>query len=149
MLKNANEVGDEAGNYGRRGIRAFAELGWVPHDEVDHAAARTQDFAYNDFCVAQVAQYLGRQEDYKTYRERAFYYKNTFNGETDFMQGRLRDGSWETPFDEFRWGGAYRRFSLAVHLGCPKRCSRPHRALWGNRKDSGKVGPHARVAAAL
>ena len=107
MLKNANEVGDEAGNYGRRGIRAFAELGWVPHDEVDHAAARTQDFAYNDFCVAQVAQYLGRQEDYKTYRERAFYYKNTFNEETDFMQGRLRDGSWETPFDEFRWGGAY------------------------------------------
>ena len=107
MLKNANEVGDEAGNYGRRGIRAFAELGWVPHDEVDHAASRTQDFAYNDFCVAQVAQYLGRQEDYQTYRERAFYYKNTFNGETGFMQGRLRDGSWETPFDEFRWGGAY------------------------------------------
>jgi len=107
MLKNANEVGDEAGNYGRRGIRAFAELGWVPHDEVDHAASRTQDFAYNDFCVAQVAQYLNRQEDYQTYRERAFYYKNTFNGETGFMQGRLRDGSWETPFDEFRWGGAY------------------------------------------
>ena len=107
MLKNANEVGDEAGNYGRRGIRAFAELGWVPHDEVDHAAARTQDFAYNDFCVAQVAQYLGRQKDYETYRERAFYYKNTFNKETEFMQGRLRDGSWEKPFDEFRWGGAY------------------------------------------
>ena len=107
MLKNANEVGDEAGNYGRRGIRAFAELGWVPHDEVDHAASRTQDFAYNDFCLAQVAHYLGRAEDYQTYRERAFYYKNTFNDATGFMQGRLRDGSWETPFDEFRWGGAY------------------------------------------
>ena len=107
MLKNANEIGDEAGNYGRRGIEAFANLGWVPHDEVEHAASRTQDFAYNDFCVAQVAKALGREDDYRRYSERAFYYRNTFNKATDFMQGRLRDGSWETPFDEFRWGGAY------------------------------------------
>ena len=105
MLKNANEVGDEAGNYGRRGIRAFAELGWVPHDEVD-PQPRAQDFAYNDFCVAQVAQYLGRQEDYETYRERAFYYKNTFNKETDFMQGRHATVLGDA-MDEFRWGGAY------------------------------------------
>jgi predicted alpha-1,2-mannosidase len=79
----------------------------VPHDEVDHAASRTQDFAYNDFCVAQVAKALGREDDYRHYRERAFYYRNTFNKETGFMQGRLRDGSWDEPFDEFRWGGAY------------------------------------------
>jgi|TARA_B110000116_G_scaffold197407_1_gene172200 predicted alpha-1,2-mannosidase len=107
MLKNANEIGDEAGHYGRRGIEAFVSLGWVPHDEVEHAASRTQDFAYNDFCVAQVAKALGHKDDYRRYSERAFYYRNTFNKATGFMQGRLRDGSWETPFDEFRWGGAY------------------------------------------
>ena len=107
MVKNATQVGDDEGNYGRRGIEAFATLGWVPHDEVEHAAARTQDFAYNDFCVAQVARALGREEEYRRYRERAFYYRNTFNRKTGFMQGRLRDGSWETPFDEFGWGGAY------------------------------------------
>lgn len=107
MVKNASEVGDEAGNYGRRGIEAFVDLGWVPHDEVDHAASRTQDFAYNDFCVAQVAKALGREDDYRRYRERSFYYRNTYNAQTGFMQGRLRDGSWETPFDEFRWGGAF------------------------------------------
>ena len=107
MLKNATQVGDKEGNYGRRGIKAFAELGWVPHDEVEHAASRTQDFAYNDFCVAQVARALGRERDYHTYKERAFYYRNTFNGKTGFMQGRNRDGSWAEPFDEFRWGEAY------------------------------------------
>ena len=107
MLKNANEVGDDEGNYGRRGIEAFAELGWVPDDEVEHAASRTQDFAYNDFCVAQVARALGREEDYRKYRQRAFYYRNTFNSRTGFMQGRKRDGSWAEPFDEFRWGEAY------------------------------------------
>ena len=107
MVKNATQVGDDEGNYGRRGIEAFATLGWVPHDEVEHAAARTQDFAYNDFCVAQVARALGREEEYRRYRERAFYYRNKFNRKTGFMQGRLRDGSWDTPFDEFGWGGAY------------------------------------------
>ena len=107
MVKNATLVGDDAGHYGRRGIEAVAELGWVPHDEVEHAAARTQDFAYNDFCVAQVARALGRETEDQRYRQRAFNYRNTFNPETGFMQGRLRDGSWETPFDEFRWGGSY------------------------------------------
>ncbi|MEZ5277079.1 MAG: GH92 family glycosyl hydrolase [Opitutaceae bacterium] len=107
MLKNATRTGDDAGNYGRRGIRAYMELGWVPHDEVEHAASRTQDFAYNDFCVAQVARALGHEEDCEEFRRRAFHYRNTFNKATGFMQGRLRDGSWESPFDEFRWGGAY------------------------------------------
>tara|TARA_B100001250_G_scaffold413573_1_gene448145 strand:+ start:1217 stop:3409 length:2193 start_codon:yes stop_codon:yes gene_type:complete len=107
MIKNANEVGDDAGNYGRRGIKAFEELGWVPHDEVEHAASRTQDFAYNDFCIAQVARILGKKIEASKYIERAKYYRNTFNPETGFMQGRLRDGSWATPFSELCWGNEY------------------------------------------
>lgn len=107
MVKNANEVGDDAGNYGRRGIKAFEELGWVPHDEVEHSASRTQDFAYNDFCVAQVADFLGKKAESARYMQRAKYYRNTFNSETGFMQGRLRDGSWATPFNEFRWGNEF------------------------------------------
>jgi predicted alpha-1,2-mannosidase len=107
MRKNATDVGDEAGHYGRRGIVAFDTLGYVPADRVDHAAARTQDFAYNDFCVAQVAKGLGKMDDYKRWIKRAFYYRNTFDPTVGFMRGRNADGSWETPFDEFAWGGAY------------------------------------------
>lgn len=107
MRKNATQVGDEAGNYGRRGIRAFEALGYVPADQVEHAAARTQDFAYNDFCVAQVARALGKTEDYARFVKRAFYYRNTFDPGVGFMRGRNADGAWETPFDAFAWGGAY------------------------------------------
>ena len=107
MIKNANEVGDDEGNYGRRGIKAFEKLGWVPHDEIEHAASRTQDFAYNDFCIAQVARFLGKESDSIKYYNRARYYKNTFNNQTGFMQGRLRDGSWAIPFNEFSWGNEY------------------------------------------
>lgn len=107
MVKNATEVGDEAGNYGRRGIREFDELGFVPTDLIEHAASRTQDFAYNDFCVAQVAKALGKEADYERFMKRAMYYRNTFDADVGFMRGRNADGSWETPFDEFAWGGAY------------------------------------------
>ncbi|MGA1196752.1 MAG: GH92 family glycosyl hydrolase, partial [Candidatus Latescibacterota bacterium] len=107
MRKNATEVGDEAGHYGRRGIMEFDQLGYVPADRVDHAASRTQDFAYNDYCVAQVAKALGKQDDYERFIKRAFYYRNTFDPNVDFMRGRNTDGSWETPFNEFAWGGAF------------------------------------------
>jgi predicted alpha-1,2-mannosidase len=107
MLKNATQAGDEDGNYGRRGIEDFDRLGWVPTDRIEHAASRTQDFAYNDFCVAQVAKGLGHSDDAKRFFARALYYRNTYNPASGFMQGRLEDGSWEEPFDQFRWGGAY------------------------------------------
>lgn len=107
MYKNATEAGDEDGNYGRRGIEYFERLGWVPADRVEHAASRTQDFAYNDFCVAQVAKGLGKDEDARRFFARALHYRNTYNPASGFMQGRLEDGSWEEPFDEFRWGGAF------------------------------------------
>ncbi|MDA0708579.1 MAG: GH92 family glycosyl hydrolase [bacterium] len=106
MLKNATEVGDDAGNFGRRGIQEFDLLGYVPADRIEHAASRTQDFAYNDFCVAQIARALGKQADYERFIRRALYYRNTFDSEVGFMRGRNADGSWQTPFDAFAWGGA-------------------------------------------
>ncbi|MBT4137352.1 MAG: glycoside hydrolase family 92 protein [Candidatus Latescibacteria bacterium] len=107
MYKNATEVGDEAGNYGRRGIEEFDELGYVPADKIDHAASRTQDFAYNDYCVAQIAKALGKQDDYERFIKRASYYRNTFDPNVDFMRGRNTDDSWQDPFNEFAWGGAF------------------------------------------
>jgi predicted alpha-1,2-mannosidase len=107
LLRDATEKGAESGAYGRRGIEAYLELGYVPADEVIESASRTQDFAYNDFCVAQVAKALGRDDDYRRLVRRAFNYRNVYDPEVGFMRGRNRDGSWEAPFDPFRWGGPY------------------------------------------
>jgi predicted alpha-1,2-mannosidase len=136
MFKNATEVGDNEGNYGRRGIQEFDQLGYVPADQIEHAASRTQDFAYNDYCVAQIAKTLGKQDDYDRFIKRATYYRNTFDPNVDFIRGRNADGSWQTPFDEFAWGGAFSKGSawqctwavphdpagLIALLGGPEKC---------------------------
>ncbi len=107
MLRDATEVGNEEGSFGRAGIKAFDELGYVPTDEFEHAASRTMDHAYTDFCVAQVASGVGRQQDARRFFDRSLNYRNTFDGGSGFARGRRRDGSFEAPFDEFAWGGAY------------------------------------------
>jgi predicted alpha-1,2-mannosidase len=107
MRRNAFEVGDDHENYGRRGIREFTDQGFVPADRYDAATACTQDYAYNDWCIAQVAKVLGRDDDYRILIERATNYRNVYDPNVGFMRGRNADGKWEEPFREFGWGGAY------------------------------------------
>jgi predicted alpha-1,2-mannosidase len=122
MRRDAFEEGDARGRYGRAGVSAYAELGYVPADEFMHAAARTQEYAYDDFCIAQLAQALGHEQDARTLSRRALSYRNTFDPAVGFMRGRLRDGSWLEPFDQFAWdlrayieGGAWQYSWAAPH----------------------------------
>ncbi|HEU5103072.1 MAG TPA: GH92 family glycosyl hydrolase, partial [Roseiflexaceae bacterium] len=103
MHKDAFEKGDPNEGYGRTGLFDYIALGYVPAGEVAHAAARTQEFAYNDFCVAQIARALGIEDDARELSRRALFYRNTYDPAVGFMRGRLRDGSWLEPFDEFAW----------------------------------------------
>lgn len=107
MLRDATQYADPTTGYGRRGLEAYHKLGYVPADEVEHAASRTQDYAYNDFGVAQIARVLGLEEDAKLFYQRAKNYINTYDPQIGFMRGRNADGSWQEPFDEFEWGGAF------------------------------------------
>jgi putative alpha-1,2-mannosidase len=88
MLKDAEEVGDVAGLYGRKGILDYKKHGYVPTDRIAHAAARTQDFAFNDFACAQVAKFLGKEDDADKYFARALNYRHTFDESVGFMRGR-------------------------------------------------------------
>lgn len=107
LRRNAFDVGDADENYGRRGIREFTDRGYVPADKYHAAAACTMDYAYNDWCIAQVAKALGKEDDYQRLIARASYYKNVYDCGIGFMRGRNADGAWEEPFREFQWGGAY------------------------------------------
>lgn len=107
LRRNAFDVGDAAENYGRRGIREYTDLGYVPADRYDAATACTQDYAYNDWCLAQIAKAVGRDDDYQTLMRRALNYHHVYDPGVGFMRGRNIDGTWEEPFREFRWGGAY------------------------------------------
>lgn len=107
MLRNAFEPGDAEENMGRKGIVEFDQLGYVPADRYHHSVSCTLDYAYNDFCIAQMAKGLGQEEEFRRLRERGFRYKNVYDASVGFMRGRNTDGSWREPFDEFEWGGPY------------------------------------------
>jgi putative alpha-1,2-mannosidase len=69
----------------------------------------TQDYAYGDWCIAQVAKLCGKKDIAERYEKRAENYKNLFDCETGFMRSRDRDGKFfpAEDFDPFAWGGDY------------------------------------------
>ncbi|HVX66286.1 MAG TPA: GH92 family glycosyl hydrolase [Bryobacteraceae bacterium] len=91
----------------RNGIADYLELGYVPADKVKESAACTLEYAYDDFCVAQMARALGKEDDYRTFMQHSRKYKNLFDKQTGFMRGRNSDGAWVEPFDPLAWGGVY------------------------------------------
>jgi len=82
-----------------RGINYYKTKGFIPVDKSHDAVSSTLEYAYDDWCIAQMAKDLGKKEDYKYYMSRAKNYLNVFDYETKFMRGRFNSGFWKTPFD--------------------------------------------------
>ncbi|MBX5479079.1 MAG: GH92 family glycosyl hydrolase [Pyrinomonas methylaliphatogenes] len=82
-----------------RGLAAYRQRGYVAIEDDRESVSKTLEYAYDDWCIAQMARLLGRDDDHRRYLERARYYRNLFDRETGFMRPRKRDGSWLTPFD--------------------------------------------------
>ena len=82
------------GSYGRRDcIEQYLELGYCPADESDESVSYTIEYAFNDFCLARMATGMGRADDAARWTERAGYWKNLWNGESNFLMPRNRDGT--------------------------------------------------------
>ncbi len=107
LKKHATTAGDPAKGYGRVGLEYYLKLQYVPADRVLQSAAETVDAAYGDFCIAQVAKALGRQEDYAAFMKRSENWRNVFDKEVKFFRGKNEDGSWLAPFNPFTWGSPY------------------------------------------
>ena len=84
------------------------EKEWVEkvHDfERRQSVAVTLEHSYDDWCVAQMAGFLGKEEDKKHFMERAHNYRTLFNSRTGFMSPKTADGEWVEPFDPKLSGG--------------------------------------------
>ncbi|HEC41935.1 MAG TPA: glycoside hydrolase family 92 protein [Bacteroides sp.] len=79
---------------GRSGLTYYLELGYVPVDKVTESVPNTLELAYNDWCIAQMARELGKEDDYKLFMRRARNYENLFDRSTNFMRPRKLDGRW-------------------------------------------------------
>ncbi|MDF4025862.1 GH92 family glycosyl hydrolase [Luteibacter sp. PPL201] len=82
-----------------RGLPDYRRLGFVPADKEWEAASKTLEYAYDDWAVAHLARGVGADDDYRHLVARSRNYRNVFNRDSDFVQPRLADGRWATPFD--------------------------------------------------
>ncbi|WP_457565472.1 GH92 family glycosyl hydrolase [Caldithrix abyssi] len=83
-----------------RGLKYYKTLGYIPFDKEAHqSVSRTVEYAYDDWCIAQMAKALGKDKDFKLFNARAQFYKNVFDAEVGFMRGKDSNGQWRIPFD--------------------------------------------------
>ncbi len=106
MLHHANcESKDK--RYGRNGIEAYLKFGYVPADFEKESVNLTLDFAYGDWCIAQVAKTLGKNEIASEYLKRGQSYKALFDKETGYFRPKDSQGNFVKDFDPSMWGGGY------------------------------------------
>jgi predicted alpha-1,2-mannosidase len=84
-------------------VATYAALGYVPFDKENESVSKTLEYAYDDYCVAQMARALGKTSDYTYFMKRAGAYKNLFDSSWQLMRGRDSHGAWRTPFDPHQY----------------------------------------------
>lgn len=87
------------GSVGQINLPYYERLGYMPM-EVD-VVSKTLDYAYDDYCVAQMAQALNKKKDAKFFRERSLNYKNVFHPEIKYVVRRDSLGNWDSDFEPF------------------------------------------------
>lgn len=109
MLKNATvSEGRPVKSVGREGVDYYNRLGYVPYNVgINENVARTLEYAYADYCIAQMAEKMGEKAIAAQYRKQSYRYKNVFDKEIGWMRGRNEDGSFQRPFNPLKWGDAF------------------------------------------
>lgn len=109
LLHATENVHPEISSTGRLGYEYYNCLGYVPYDvKINENAARTLEYAYNDWCIYKLAKELKRpKKEINMFAHRAMNYKNLFDKETLLMRGKNKDGKFMAPFSPLKWGDAF------------------------------------------
>ncbi len=108
LIHGANNAGPMTA-VGRAGAEYYKTLGYVPYDVgINESAARTLEYAYDDFTIYQLAKALKKpKKEINYYAERSLNYKKLFDPSSGLMRGKNKDGSFQSPFNPFKWGDAF------------------------------------------
>ena len=109
LIHGTENVHPTVSSTGRRGHEYYNTLGYVPYDvKINENAARTLEYAYNDWCIWKLAKDLNRpKKEQELFARRALNYRNLFDKETNLMRGRLENGEFMAPFSPLKWGDAF------------------------------------------
>lgn len=107
-----------------RGLDFVKSQGFIPADSQVESVARALEYAIDDWCIAAMAEAMGKTEDAKLFYKRAKYYEFYFDNDIKFMRGKMADGTWRTPFnpissqhreDDFCEGNSWQYTWLVPH----------------------------------
>lgn len=116
MVHDANtQAPNFCRSIGRDGAEFYNSIGYVPYSNVRgddeksfrEACAKTLEYAYDDFCAAQLAHAIGDDTDAAAFEKHAMNYTNLYDAKTGFMRGRRANGDWDEPFYPDEWGGPF------------------------------------------
>jgi predicted alpha-1,2-mannosidase len=100
------EMWDETPFEGRPMLNLYKEMGYIPADVQSNVGrkrkeqvSQTLEYAYDDWCLAQLAKALGKNSDHEMFLKRSKNYINVFDKSVGFVRGRTKAGDWVEPFD--------------------------------------------------
>lgn len=108
MVKNSANAGPLS-SVGRKGVDYYNKLGYIPYDvNINENVARTLEYAYADFALYELARALNRpKKEIDLYAKRCQNYRNVFDPQSKLMRGRRSNGTFQSPFNPFKWGDAF------------------------------------------
>jgi len=109
LIHDTENVHTEVSSTGRLGYQYYNKLGYVPYDvKINENTARTLEYAYDDWCIYQLAKALNRpKKEIELFAKRAMNYRNVFDKESKLMRGRNENGQFQSPFSPLKWGDAF------------------------------------------
>lgn len=106
-VEKAFEAMKASSDINKKGSDYYIKYGFIPSNIKKESVSCLLEYAYDDWCIAQLAKDMGKEDDYEKYKERALSYINVFDGHTKFFRGKRLDGNWDSPFNPFEPGRAY------------------------------------------
>lgn len=105
-LELAYEAMKKSAEQDHLGLADYKLEGYIASDLEHEAVSKTLEYAYDDWCIAVVAKYLGKEEESKIYQARAASWKNIYDSQSGFMRGK-KNGAWVEPFDPYEVSGDF------------------------------------------
>ncbi len=109
VTSGAHKVHPTVSSTGRLGYEYYDRLGYVPYNVgINESAARTLEYAYDDWCIYQLGKTLGKSEkELAPYAKAAMNYRNLFDPGHKLMRGKNDDGTFQCPYNPLKWGDAF------------------------------------------
>ena len=109
IVHGTENVHPQISSSGRIGHEYYNTIGYIPYNVgINENVARTLEYAYDDWCILQLARKMGRSEDeLRKWESRSGNWRNVFDPSHNLMRGRNVDGTFQEPFSPYKWGGAF------------------------------------------